>query len=546
MSEATFVRHAPCEKCGSKDNNTIYSDGGEHCFGCGEHRHGTGDSAVTVSRRKTLGLIEGESVTLLSRGITKETCEHFGYQKGKYKNHGVQIAPYYDADGQLVAQKLRKPDKTFLWLGDQSKALPFGAHAFQKSGKMLTVCEGEIDALTMSQVQGNKWPVVSISCGAGPQIRKYIAQHRDYFMGFERVNFMFDMDAPGREAATIAASIIGRRAHICDLPLKDANDMLKAGKVSELIDAMWKAAPYRPEGIVDMETLKDRVKQPPEMGLSYPWESLTKLFYGIRIGQLVGLGAGVGSGKTDFFTQTIMHLATEHKQSCGVFYLETPIDEVARRIAGKLAGKTFHVPDAGWTVADIDTAWASLMKGGKVWLYDNFGNNEWEPIKEKIEYLHHAEGVQYFFIDHLTALAAWQDDEKHALEVITSEMGALVKALPITIFFVSHLTTPEGKSHEEGGRVMSKHFKGSRSIQQWSTDMIGLERNQQSEDRTEQQTTTVRILKERTTGRGTGQIFFLGYDPDTGLLYEKNASEPGATSGDEFTNTNEDSNGSSF
>src|ERR1035437_1041457 len=133
---------------------------------------------------------------------------------------------------------------------------------------MLTVTEGEIDAMSLSQVQGNKWPQVSISCGAGPQIRKYIAQHRDYFMGFERVNFMFDMDAPGREAARTAASITGRRAHFCELPLKDPNDMLKAGRVAELIDAMWKAAPYRPEGIVDMETLKERVKQPPELGLS--------------------------------------------------------------------------------------------------------------------------------------------------------------------------------------------------------------------------------------------------------------------------------------
>jgi hypothetical protein len=31
---------------------------------------------------------------------------------------------------------------------------------------MIVVTEGEIDALAMSQVQGNKWPVVSIACGA--------------------------------------------------------------------------------------------------------------------------------------------------------------------------------------------------------------------------------------------------------------------------------------------------------------------------------------------------------------------------------------------
>jgi twinkle protein len=31
---------------------------------------------------------------------------------------------------------------------------------------MLTITEGEIDALSVSQAQGNKWPVVSVPTGA--------------------------------------------------------------------------------------------------------------------------------------------------------------------------------------------------------------------------------------------------------------------------------------------------------------------------------------------------------------------------------------------
>jgi hypothetical protein len=30
-----FVEHAPCPKCGSRDNLAKYSDGGAYCFGCG-------------------------------------------------------------------------------------------------------------------------------------------------------------------------------------------------------------------------------------------------------------------------------------------------------------------------------------------------------------------------------------------------------------------------------------------------------------------------------------------------------------------------------
>jgi twinkle protein len=125
-----------------------------------------------------------------------------------------------------------------------------------------------------------------------------------------------------------------------------------------------------------------------------------------------------------------------------------------------------------------------------------------------------------FYLDHLTALAAAEDDERTALERITSEMAMLAKELQIVIHFVSHLATPEGKPHEEGGRVMIRHFKGSRAIGFWSHYMIGLERDQQAADETERQRTTVRLLKARFDGSKTGSTFFLGYDTTTGRLAE--------------------------
>lgn len=101
-----------------------------------------------------------------------------------------------------------------------------------------------------------------------------------------------------------------------------------------------------------------------------------------------------------------------------------------------------------------------------------------------------------------------------------AEMGGLVKRLNCTIFLISHLATPEGKPHEEGGRVMIRHFKGSRAIGFWSHYMIGLERDQQHENTVMRSITTVRFLKDRYTGRATGQVVHLGYDHDTGLLFE--------------------------
>jgi twinkle protein len=353
-----------------------------------------------------------------------------------------------------------------------------------------------------------------------------MAKHRDYFRGFEKIVLMFDMDQPGRDAAKIAAEVLGSGAAIADIPLKDAAEMLLKGKTSELITAMWNAKPYRPDGIVDMATLKEAVMQRPAWGLSWPLERLTQLTYGIRAGELYAFGAGTGIGKTDLFTQTIMHLVTVHGLPVGVFSLEQSVSETATRIAGKLVGKTFHIPDSGWTDEDFERAWQQLHGGtGRVFLYDSFGNNDWETVREKMEYLAHAEGVRHFFLDHLTALAAWQDDERTALDSIMSEMGGLVKKLGCTIFFISHLATPEGKPHEEGGRVMIRHFRGSRSIGYWSHFMFGLERNQQDPDPVQRSITTFRVLKDRYTGKATGEVFYLGYDQESGMLYETQSPE---------------------
>jgi twinkle protein len=456
---------------------------------------------------------------LRTRKITDETCKHFGYGIGTFKDQDVQVAPYYDADGKLVAQKIRFQDKDFKVLGSLENALPFGAHAFQKTGKHLTVTEGEIDAMSVSQVQGNAWPVVSIACGAGAQIKKYMAKHLEYFSGFDRVVLMFDMDEPGRKAAKAAAEILGARAAIAELSLKDANEMLVDGRGDDIIQAFWRAKQYRPEGIVDMASLKDEVKKKPEEGISWWSPKLTSLTYGIRLGEILCFGAGTGVGKTDLFTQQMAHMVMEHGEPIGVFALEQQVADTAKRIAGKFAKKTFHIPDSGWTEEDLDAAWKKF-EGKKVFLYDSFGVNEWESIREKIEYLNLTEGVRFFFLDHLTALADAGDSERESLERIMGDMGSLVARRKITIFLVSHLATPDGKPHEEGGRVTIRHLKGSRAIGFWAHYIIGLERDQQAEDEVVRTTTTVRILKDRYTGRATGRVFHIGYDFATGMLFE--------------------------
>ena len=111
------------------------------------------------------GMIQGEAVALPKRNLDEATCRKFGYTVGKLGDRTVQIAPYYRG-GQLVAQKTRDANKRMKCLGDFAEVDLFGQQLWSEGGRRIVVTEGEIDAMSVSQAQSNRWPVVSVPSGA--------------------------------------------------------------------------------------------------------------------------------------------------------------------------------------------------------------------------------------------------------------------------------------------------------------------------------------------------------------------------------------------
>lgn len=526
--ESVCIGKEPCPKCGSRDNLARYSDGHGYCFGCGHHEHGDGDVPSPNRRpRMAQGLLEGGEIkALIKRGITEETCRKFGYRIADHHGERVQVAPYYDADRNLVGQKTRTADKEFEVLGSIKEATLFGQQLWQEGGRKVVVTEGEIDCMSVSQAQGNKWPTVSVPAGA-KGAKKALAAQLEWLSSFEEVILMFDMDTPGQDAAIeCAAMFLPGKCKLAHLPMKDPNELLVAGKADQIISAIWQAKGYRPDGIVTIADIKQQVLEPPTVTLPWFLPSLTDLTYGRRLGEIYAFGAGTGVGKTDLLTQQMQYDITVLKEPVGIFALEQQPVETAKRLAGKLSGKRFHIPDGSWTTAELADSLDTLEASGKVFFYDSFGSTDWDIIKTSIRFLYHSEGVRLFYVDHLTALAAAEDDERTGLEHIMAEIGALVKELDVIIHLISHLATPEGKPHEEGGRVMIRHFKGSRAIGFWCPFMFGLERDTQHEDAAIAGCTTFRILKDRFTGRGNGKLIYLGFNDADGSLYETSAPTP--------------------
>jgi twinkle protein len=547
-NDSSFVSKEPCPECGSKDNLARYSDGHGYCFGCQHYEPPdeiNGDRVTEqIVRNNAHELIdEGVAVPIPARGLTKETCEFWGYGVTAFNGGAVQVANYR-VNGVVVAQKVRWPNKDFRFFGDTKEAGLYGQHLWRNESKRIVITEGEIDALSVSQVQGNKWPVVSVPNGA-QGAKKALSLQLQWLIKFDEIVIMFDNDEPGVQAAQECALIFPPgKCKIAKLhpKYKDASDALKVGDVAAIMEAIFGAKAFRPDGILTIADLMDATMMDPEMGYSWFLPTLDGLTFGRRLCELYGFGAGTGVGKSDFFAQQIMHDMTILNQPVAAFMLEQGPAESLKRIAGKQAGKTFHVPDGSWSKEELFETLTTLKESSKLFLYDSFGATDWEIIKSTIRFLAHSEGIKLFYLDHLTALAAAEDDERTALERILSEMSSLCKELKIIIHYISHLATPDGTPHEEGGRVMIRHFKGARAIGFWTHFMFGLERNQQDEDPALQQVTTFRILKDRYTGRATGKVIHLGYDSSRGMLSELGYdpyAEKDDNNANPFANTND-------
>lgn len=518
-TESTFLRHTPCDNCGSSDANSLYSDGHEFCFSCNTHKKGDGScSTESGTRKKADGLISGSYQDLSKRKIREETCRKFGYQVGEHLGRTVQIAPYYDANGTLIAQKIRGADKSFTILGDISKAMLFGANLWN-GGKKIVITEGEIDALTVSQVQNNKWPVVSVPNGASGAL-KALKKNLNYLHAFDEVILMFDMDEPGQKAASECAELFeAGKAKIASLPFKDANECLQNGKPEDIVQAIWNAKTYRPDGVLSGAELWETIStEEVVQAIPYPWLSLNEVTRGARKGELVTLTAGSGVGKSAIVREIAHHLLKEG-ETVGLLMLEENPKRTALGLMGIELNKPLHLSQEGIPSEELRKAFDNVVGSGRLYLYNHFGSTDIDNLISRVRYLAKGCGCNWIVLDHLSIVVSGlgDGDERRLIDNAMTALRTLVEETGVGMFVISHLRRPEGdRGHEQGARTSLSQLRGSHSIAQLSDMVIGLERDQQGKN---PNVTTMRVLKNRFSGE-TGEAGYLLYSRDTGRLSE--------------------------
>ena len=520
--ESQFLHHGPCDSCGSSDANASYSNGTHFCFACSKWTKDD-DATLTVTTRtrgNRMDLLAYEYQALAKRKIPDTIARQYRYGIGQDK-YGVMchIANYFNDEKEIVAQKLRYPDKTFKFIGDTKDATLFGQQLWGGTGKKVVITEGELDALSVATAFDGKYPVVSVKGGSN-SAKKEIAQQLKWLTGHEEIYLWFDNDEAGRQAVAECVTILpADKVRIIRHPdHKDASDVLVYKGKAGVVNAFYNAERYQPDDIVRPLDLIDSVAEPIEIGFPYCYSKLTSMLYGRRFGEVVVVGAGVSVGKTDF---VMSQLAFDLKEGWKVatFMLEQSTKETLLRAAGKVDGIHYHLPNAN---PDKDKLIATVTSfQDNLFMFDNFGSNDWTTISDKIRYMYHNYGCRIVYIDNLTALNAHATDERRNLDALMAEVAGIAKELDIWVLLVSHLNPPKsGPSHEAGGTTEQGQFTGSRAIMRWAYAMFGIERNTLHEDPIERNKGLIRVLKDRFSGAATGKTVGFLYDKDTGIVHQ--------------------------
>ena len=513
-----FLHHSPCENCGSRDNLGVWEDH-TYCFGCRQYNQLNGELPKYKKKKIVEDMIEGIVEALPSRKIDSETCKKFNYQTGTYNGKPVHIANYYDKDYNIVAQKLRFQDKKFTWLGDTDKITLFGQNIWRDGGKKIIITEGEIDALSVSKVQGNQYPVVSVPSGA-TSAKKYIKKELEWLSKFEEIILMFDEDEAGKSAVIECSNILPvKKVKIATLPAKDPSELLQSGKGEQIISSMWEAKAYTPQGIIEGNDTKDLLLKDDYVEcIPYHWNGFNQKLGGIRKGELVLLTAGSGTGKSQVCRELAYHLIS-NKEKVGYIALEESVKRSLRGIVSVGLNKLIHLPEVRQNISDekILEEWNKVKN--YICFYDHFGSSDTDDLMNRIRYMVQSLDCKTIILDHISIVVSGigDGDERRLIDNTMTQLRKLVEELGCALFLVSHLRRPEGKGHEEGTQTSLSHLRGSHSLAQLSDAVIGFERNQQ--DEIQSNVMTARILKNRYSG-DTGIACSLIYNKDTGRLVE--------------------------
>ena len=531
--QSRWISRGQCPCGESSKGYNIHADGHAFCFSCNKRFNNVGEAKMETGFQKTGEVVDmqnritntGDYGSITDRRISEQTARKY---RTKIRQDGSMIThhyyEYFNTEGSHVATKVRQVEGKKIWSqGNIGDALLFGQNLFKSGGKYITIVEGEIDAMSVYEMLGSKWAVVSIKNGVQSAVQN-CKQHLEYLNSFENVVVCFDTDKPGVEASQKVAQLFEpNKCKIVRLDYKDPNEYLKMGKAKDFVQDWWSAESYTPAGIVNLAKLGDELYEEEYCEtIPYPWSAMNEKTYGMRTGELVTFTSGAGMGKSSIMRELMHHILKNSNDNIGILALEESTKNTAFNIMSVEANERLYIKEIRnkFSREQLNKWQKDTIGSGRFFAFDHFGSIDNDEILSRVRFMAKSLDCKWIFLDHLSILVSGQDDgdERKSIDVLMTKLRSLVEETGVGLLLVSHLRRPTGDlGHENGKEVTLSHLRGSASIAHLSDSVIALERNQQADDDVIACTTTIRILKNRYTGE-TGVCSYLHYDKKSGRM----------------------------
>lgn len=454
------------------------------------------------------------------RGITSDTMRKYGVETNVDGNSLPTTIQFpYGSNSKVRSLK----EKQFWWSSkDETLKEPrlplFGMDRFQPgSSKTITLTEGEFDALAAFQMQGSKYPVVSVSSAGAAE--NECKQAFKYLNAFDQIYLNFDNDGPGIEATVKVARLFNpNKVFIVpqEREFKDANAYLEAKQDQAYVKLWWSASTFKPKNILNRnEEIREVIfRDDAEQIASYPFPDLDSKTFGIRSSEVVLITAPEKVGKTEILRAMEHHLLKTTPYNIGIIHLEESERRAVLGLVNYELMKPVHLPHSGVSKQEMYDAYERMVgHDNRVNYYTHFGSDDPDVILDSIRYMVAVQGCKFLFLDHITMLVTGYegDDERRKLDYISTKLAMLTRELDFTLFLISHVND-DGKT------------RGSRNISKIADLILHMERDIEAKEDLTRNTTNLVLKGNRFAGL-TGPVNPLFFDTRSYTLRELNEKD---------------------
>lgn len=506
----TILKVGKCHSCGEgyPSNRAMYDWAKEEYPTNGKHVDGD-DYEVTENVSYTPKDI-GPWEYVPYRGITQKTMEYFGVRT--YKDRQEYIYP----SGGVKVRKFPKDFTTHS--GFKSDEL-FGMNLWNAgSQKVLTIVEGELDALSAFQMlQNGQWvnPVVSLP-SATPSKRLW-ENCKDWIDSYEKIVVSTDNDEPGDRIASVISEVFpGKVYRVAHSKYKDANEFLQAKAEKEYKSAWFNAQRVTLENIfTTAQQLLDIYNKADDSAyLPTGIQALDDVILGLMKGHFTLFQAPEGIGKTEFMRYLEQNILRNHPEvPIAIWHMEETkkrslLGLVSYYLNDNLTRKQL-IQEKGKD-DDVKSVIEAIGNGEKFYQFTIAIDDDPSEVVTRIRFLASACRVEYFFFEPIQDLAYTRqggETTEAFLSGLVTKLSRLAAELNIAIVSIAH--------ENDDGNIRDCRMLGKRA-----SVVVKLERDKMSDDPKERNTTKLLVTKNRPTG-ATGKAGELVFNPDTFTLSEQ-------------------------